>query len=532
MKNLVVRILKLLSLREHSLEELRLKLNASQSMLNAILEWGLVNGLWLKTPFSKPETYAISDAGELMLSNTGWIEQLMNTKPVSIPEREETEAPSLLKDPRLLCRIREVMDREIVGEYENKLLLFLILLSKDLGSEYAQACFIMGESSAGKSYLMHKVLSYFPEDCVIWLTRSTTHGLEYFLGDKDLNGCILAVEEAPGLSDAQQYIRPIFSERGLRIVSAQATGGGKVVSQVIDVKGCPAFVTTSCTPVIDEEMSTRVWILSIDESEEQTRRILEFEAMREKYPDAEGVGGEKEAIRRALSGLKPVKVLIPYADYIHFPSRRIRARRDFQKLLTIIKVSAYLHQYQRPRITVDGEEFVVATFADYNIAHTLVSKVLRPTILGLPEGVLKVYDVCKKLSEEGVEITSRSVTEGCGYSQDTVRKYLNRLVRARLLLKDETQKEHRFSIITAENVGLCGIHALKSRFSREEFEKWKSKIRDNGITYEEMEGTVYNPIPQSSMPKKSENEPSIKNRAEDAGFLQNPVSPTTKTKKE
>ena len=48
----------------------------------------------------------------------------------------------------------------------------------------------------------------------------------------------------------------LYSLRGLRIVSAQATGG-KVVSQVIDVKGCPAFVTTSCTPVIDEEMATR-----------------------------------------------------------------------------------------------------------------------------------------------------------------------------------------------------------------------------------------------------------------------------------
>ena len=103
---------------------------------------------------------------------------------VKLPELETSKVNPLLKDEKLLCRIREVMNEEIVGEYENKLLLFLIFLSKDLGAEYAQACFIIGESSSGKSYLIHKVLSYFPEKCVIWLTRSTTHGLEYFCKDK------------------------------------------------------------------------------------------------------------------------------------------------------------------------------------------------------------------------------------------------------------------------------------------------------------------------------------------------------------
>jgi hypothetical protein len=35
---------------------------------------------------------------------------------------------------------------------------------------------------------------------------------------------------------------------------------------------------------MDDQMSTRVWILSTDESVEQTKRILEFEARKEKYP--------------------------------------------------------------------------------------------------------------------------------------------------------------------------------------------------------------------------------------------------------
>ncbi|MGQ9469716.1 MAG: hypothetical protein ACUVTD_07875 [Nitrososphaerales archaeon] len=245
-------------------------------------------------------------------------------------------------------------------------------------------------------------------------------------------------------------------------------GGGNVVSQVIEIKGCPAFVTTSCSPIMDDQMSTRVRILSTDESVEQTKRILEFEAKKEKYPELANIEEEKETIRNALKELKPVKVLIPYTDFIDFPFNRIRVRRDFLKLLALIKVSAYLHQYQRPRIVVDGQEYVVATFADYNIGYTLAKNVLRPTILGLPKGVLQVYDICKGLSERSEEITSRSVTENCDYSQRTVQRHLNQLVGARLLLRDESQREHRYSLIE-EGDGVLGLNLqLMERFGEKE----------------------------------------------------------------
>ena len=499
-----------------SLEDLRLGLGLGVEGFRVLLDWGLANGLWLRDPVSGE--YRLSDNGEVVLENPGVLDKLLNAHPLEVSEVDDV--PALLVDPQLLCRVREVLDREIVGEYANKLLLFMIFLSKDLGPEYAQACFIMGESSAGKSYLMHRVLSLFPEECVIWLTRSTTHGLEYFCKDRDLTGHILAVEEAPGVSDAQQYLRPMFSERGLRIVSAQSVGGGKVVSQVIDVKGCPVFVTTSSSPLIDEQMSTRVWILSIDESEDQTRRILRFQAEREAYPRAVGGLSVKDSVREALSKLRKVKILIPYARFIDFPHARIRARRDFPKLLTLIKVSAYLHQYQRPRVIVGDEEFVVATFADYHIAYTLASRVLRPTILGLPEGVLRVYDVCKKLSSLSVEITSRSVTEECNYSQSTVRKYLNQLVKARLLLKDESQREHIYTVIEDREVGLSGIHKLEERFGEKELEKWIKRVQANEIRYEEVRGTVYNPLPESTTEKEDGNDLSDVEKRGESGFTQ------------
>lgn len=180
-------------------------------------------------------------------------------------------------------------------------------------------------------------------------------------------------------------------------------------------------------------------------------------------------------------------------------------RRDFPKLLALIKVSAYLHQYQGPRIIVDEGEYVIATFADYHIAYTLANKVLRPTLLGLPKGVLKVYDVCKGLSGSRSEITAKTITENCEYSQSTVRHYLNQLIRARLLLRDESQREYRYSVIEEKKAALSSIARLEERFGEKEFRNWLKSMLQNGIkseelvSYDEIKGNIYTPLPECKL---------------------------------
>jgi predicted transcriptional regulator len=229
-----------------------------------------------------------------------------------------------------------------------------------------------------------------------------------------------------------------------------------------------------------------------------------------------------------LKDLKPVRVLIPYADFIDFPFNKIRVRRDFPKLLALIKVSAYLHQYQRPRLVLNGQEYVIATFADYNVAYILAGKVFRPTILGLPEGVLRIYDVCKKLNKESMEITSRIVTENCEYSQETVQKYLSELIRARLLLRDESQREYRYSLIEAEDDRLKLNLRLIERFGEKELENWVSSIVDKEkgypVSYDEMKANIYDPLPsvyRSTIPNKTEDCFSNSEEAKEGRFHQN-----------
>jgi len=53
------------------------------------------------------------------------------------------------------------------------------------------------------------------------------------------------------------------------------------------------------------------------------------------------IEGEKEVIEKALAELVRQSL-----DFIEFPYNKIRVRKDFPKLLALIKVSAYLHSHR------------------------------------------------------------------------------------------------------------------------------------------------------------------------------------------
>jgi len=70
-----------------------------------------------------------------------------------------------------------------------------------------------------------------------------------------------------------------------------------------------------------------------------------------------------------IRSLKSMTVAIPFASTLaaHFPTERIRSRRDFPKLLGLIETSAFMHQHQREK----REERIIASLADYLVAKSL-----------------------------------------------------------------------------------------------------------------------------------------------------------------
>jgi uncharacterized protein YerC len=167
-------------------------------------------------------------------------------------------------------------------------------------------------------------------------------------------------------------------------------------------------------PELDADMETRLLSPQVDESVEQTQRIV-LSAAREYESAAERVVDDRDAfiaLQQWLEHRGNRRVVIPYASAVarKLATETLRVRRDVHKIFTLMAASAFLHQRQRPQ--VDGA--VVATVRDYEIVHELLDDAMTATQQGglterLRAAVAVVQETCARNPEAkttGVNVSS------------------------------------------------------------------------------------------------------------------------------
>ena len=123
--------------------------------------------------------------------------------------------------------------------------------------------------------------------------------------------------------------------------------------------------------------------------------------------------------------LEPLPVVIPFAEALTFPSSWMRTRRDHARFLNLIEVSAFLHQYQRPR----KNGIVQATVADYDVAYRLAMTVLSETLSDLKSTLKRAYEHIEELaSAKESSVSRREIREALQLPDSTVRRWLDELV--------------------------------------------------------------------------------------------------------
>ena len=133
---------------------------------------------------------------------------------------------------------------------------------------------IKGPSSGGKSEIRRQVLEFFPgEDIVTFITMSEK-ALLYHEGD--FCHKILSMAEANGLQEQElqdMLLRELMSEGKLNYPVVQKING-QIVTTIIIKHGPVCFMVTTTKAALHPENETRMMSLEIDDSEEQTRRVL------------------------------------------------------------------------------------------------------------------------------------------------------------------------------------------------------------------------------------------------------------------
>ena len=399
-------------------------------------------------------------------------------------DTEKTEGLAFLKRPDLVQKI--LSDCEalgFVGEEKAKLLGYLIGLSRKLPKPLSGI--VVSQSGAGKSSLTELVEQLTPPEDVLLYSRLTPQALYYM--NHDLKGLLLILEERAGGESADYSIRTLQSRQKLRLAAPiKDPVTGKMTTQCYEVEGPVAYLETTTNPYLNPENSSRCFELFMDESEEQTRRIQRQQKRQRLFCDEdldELCERIKQRHHNAQRLLKPLKVFVPYADLIEFPSQWLRTRRDNERFLCLIEVIAFLHQYQREQgETAAGKPYVLANLEDYRLAYELAQELFASTLHELTRDARALFEIVVDWARRQDAKNPQNVFFGykdlrpvTQYAHHRLRRSVAELVEMEYLLQTQSQNglPAQFRLLTldlahsgARLVGLTTPDELRDLLAR------------------------------------------------------------------
>jgi len=364
------------------------------------------------------------------------------------PEVEE-EVERILNSDDPLSEIKRHLDNLIAGEDANKLTIFLLLLSgKCPNPSLKQMILLKGEAGAGKSTLM-SIADLFKTKSV---GRFTEHALDY----TELEGFeVLKLKEIGVMDEEKQGVST------LKFLSSDDEGyiveftirdpeTGEFTTQT---KRIPAITVISSTTrlKIDPQYQRRNWIISPDESREQTLRIKKWFVKHEREKAEVILGFRKETSydwsRRVLKELvrriEPCSVIIPFEDSLLDVLNHgvLRVRGDYKKISSLVNLYGVLLQRKLPKLpAANSHAFLMTAERSLEALNVALEPLVNMTA-DLEKRTAIVLRIMEDLGykEKGAAIDKSAREEIAvrgGWAESTVRQYLNQIEAAGYLSSD------------------------------------------------------------------------------------------------
>jgi DNA primase catalytic core len=372
---------------------------------------------------------------------------------VAVPEmteEEKKEALDYLKAPNLLERIqKDFADCGMVGNEKNSLMAYFGSLCRLTDKPFG--VLIVSRSGAGKSYLQDMVSSFVPEENLMQLTRLTGQSL-FYLSKQGLKHKFLTIEEDEGMQEAMYSIRTLLSSQRLRLHGLKTdTKSGEFTTMEKVVEGPAAvMITTTDMSRFDHETLNRFFVLYLDETPEQTRKILEHQEIMAGIKGLEcDIKRQKiEKLHRNIQRLlKPLHVSNEIGVGLQYPAAILNVRRERKKVEALIKTVALLHQYQREikerRFLGAVTQYIEVAQSDVDFVQELAGDFLsqsldelnplcRELLLHVHKLVDERHDILRKAYPEverwRVTFTRKELRDTCRWSRWHLEQQLNELI--------------------------------------------------------------------------------------------------------
>jgi len=322
---------------------------------------------------------------------------------VVLTDEQKEQAMAFLKSPKILDDLEQHLENVgIVGENNNKVCLWLFALTRKMPKKINAVIF--GQSSSGKSELAKGILSTVPKDEIVEISSLTARSLEY-ADENILDSKIISIAEMEGVSEETEFvIRTAISEgvlNRLHTIKDENTGEMTCVERKVPVSSM--FLITTTRSELNNENSTRVFHLYSDETLNQTKRVSKFikETYTREYQQRK-ITKEKtiETLKNAQSLLRPIDVVVPYANEITFVENTTRNRRDLSRFIQCISVICFLRQHQKEVKKDSYGSFIEASIDDYRLCYERLLPILANTLSDVSPRAMVILAVCCTVEQD------------------------------------------------------------------------------------------------------------------------------------
>jgi DNA primase len=367
---------------------------------------------------------------------------------------EKNEALQLAKDKNLIKTITEKLTQTgIIGEDENKTFLFVV------GASHIQEnplnALIQGSSGSGKTNLLKGIFKIMPEESKKIYSRCSEKMLynvpKYYFKNK-----LICFEDVDGLGEEAEYAwRELVSSGQLISGVSYKDEKGNIGIKELTVYGPITSIACTTKGAIYADNMSRLFLIAIDESKEQTQRINEYQA--KEASGQIGKAGQLYAIKQLqnyIRILQPYQVHNPHATRLKLPEGIRDERRLYRLYLYFIDMITVLHQYQRKK-TEHGK--LIATKEDCQQAKDLMFECIMLKMDEL-DGSLRQFferlkDYINKQSNTSYEFTQREIREALQVKKTALSYYINELTGLELLQQASSHinKGNRYRVLHFDN---------------------------------------------------------------------------------
>lgn len=365
------------------------------------------------------------------------------------PEALEGEGQSLLEVTNKL-----IGKSGMIGEETNRLLMYLIFTSRKLRQPLHIVS--LGASGTGKTHLQEKIGELIPEEDKIEITTLSENAFYYF-GQRELTNKLILIEDLDGAENVLYPLRELQSKKRISKTIAHKNTKGETRTIHLVVEGPVSVAGCTTQEQIYEDNANRSFLIYLDESKEQDKRIMEYQRkLSAGKVNTEEEQKAAELLRNTQRILEPVKVINPYAELLQIPEEVLKPRRTNNHYLQFIEVITYYHQYQREQKVNQetGEIYIETTLEDIAEANKLLKEILLRKSDELTGACRNYFERLKQylVGEQQKQFTNREISRLFRVSSTTVKRYHLDLLNSGYLkaTKQKGSKAYLYEVVSYE----------------------------------------------------------------------------------